>query len=201
MVKPIRTLFWDVGGVLLTNAWDHEERERAVENFQLQKVDFEARHKEVVTMFEEGKISLDQYLDRTVFYQARKFSKEEFKSYMFSLSRPKTEVLEFARSLAGKYLMATINNESREMNEYRIKQFGLSQICDLFVSSCYVGMRKPDEKIYRVALDMIQKTPDECCFIDDRPANIDGAAKVSMRTVLMRDSAQLKKDLQSLGVS
>jgi putative hydrolase of the HAD superfamily len=201
MVKPVRTLFWDVGGVLLTNAWDHEERERAVENFQLQKVDFEARHKEVVTMFEEGKISLDQYLDRTVFYQARKFSKEEFKSYMFSLSKPKTEVLEFARSLAGKYLMATINNESREMNEYRIKQFGLSQICDLFVSSCYVGMRKPDEKIYRVALDMIQKTPDECCFIDDRPANIDGAAKVSMRTVLMRDSAQLKKDLQSLGVS
>jgi putative hydrolase of the HAD superfamily len=201
MVKPVRTLFWDVGGVLLTNAWDHEERERAVENFQLQKVDFEARHKEVVTMFEEGKISLDQYLDRTVFYQARKFSKEEFKSYMFSLSRPKTEVLEFARSLAGKYLMATINNESREMNEYRIKQFGLSQVCDLFVSSCYVGMRKPDEKIYRVALDMIQKTPDECCFIDDRPANIDGAAKVSMRTVLMRDSAQLKKDLQSLGVS
>jgi putative hydrolase of the HAD superfamily len=201
MVKPVRTLFWDVGGVLLTNAWDHEERERAVENFQLQKVDFEARHKEVVTMFEEGKISLDQYLDRTVFYQARKFSKEEFKSYMFSLSKPKTEVLEFARSLAGKYLMATINNESREMNEYRIKQFGLSQVCDLFVSSCYVGMRKPDEKIYRVALDMIQKTPDECCFIDDRPANIDGAAKVSMRTVLMRDSAQLKKDLQSLGVS
>jgi putative hydrolase of the HAD superfamily len=201
MVKPVRTLFWDVGGVLLTNAWDHEERERAVENFQLQKVDFEARHKEVVTMFEEGKISLDQYLDRTVFYQARKFSKEEFKSYMFSLSKPKTEVLEFARRLAGKYLMATINNESREMNEYRIKQFGLSQICDLFVSSCYVGMRKPDEKIYRVALDMIQKTPDECCFIDDRPANIDGAAKVSMRTVLMRDSAQLKKDLQSLGVS
>jgi putative hydrolase of the HAD superfamily len=201
MVKPVRTLFWDVGGVLLTNAWDHEERERAVENFQLQKVDFEARHKEVVTMFEEGKISLDQYLDRTVFYQARKFSKEEFKSYMFSLSKPKTEVLEFARRLAGKYLMATINNESREMNEYRIKQFGLSQVCDLFVSSCYVGMRKPDEKIYRVALDMIQKTPDECCFIDDRPANIDGAAKVSMRTVLMRDSAQLKKDLQSLGVS
>jgi putative hydrolase of the HAD superfamily len=201
MVKPIRTLFWDVGGVLLTNAWDHEERDRAVEKFQLPKVDFEARHKEMVATFEEGKISLDQYLDRTVFYQARKFSKEEFKNYMFSLSKPKPEVLEFARSLAGKYLMATINNESREMNEYRIKQFGLSQIVDLFVSSCYVGMRKPDDKIYRVALDLIQKTPDECCFIDDRPANIDGAAKASMRTVLMRDPAQLKKDLQSLGVS
>jgi putative hydrolase of the HAD superfamily len=200
-VKPIRTLFWDVGGVLLSNAWDHEERDRAVEKFSLQKADFEARHKEAVATFEEGKITLDQYLDRTVFYQPRKFSKEEFKNYMFSLSKPKPEVLEFARSLAGKYLMAAINNESREMNDYRIKQFGLSQIVDLFVSSCYVGMRKPDEKIYRVALDLIQKAPDECCFIDDRPANIEGAAKVGMRTVLMRDLAQLTKDLQGLGVS
>ena len=200
-MKPIRTLFWDVGGVLLTNAWDHEERERAVEKFQLQKADFEARHKEVVPAFEEGKVTLDQYLDRTAFYQPRKFSKDDFKSYMFSLSKPKADVLDFARTLSGKYLMATINNESREMNEYRIKQFGLTQILDLFVSSCYVGMRKPDEKIYRLALDLIQKTPDECCFIDDRPANIEGAAKVSMRTVLMRDPAQLKKDLQALGVS
>lgn len=200
-MKPIRTLFWDVGGVLLSNAWDHEERDHAIENFQLQKADFESRHKEIATTFEEGKISLDQYLDRTVFHQPRKFSKEEFKNYMFSLSKPKPEVLEFARRLAGKYLMATINNESREMNDFRIKQFGLSQICDLFVSSCYVGMRKPDEKIYRLALDLIQKAPDECCFIDDRPVNIEGAAKVGMRTVLMRDVAQLKKDLQGLGVS
>jgi putative hydrolase of the HAD superfamily len=200
-MNAIRTLFWDVGGVLLTNAWDHEERARAVEKFQLQKADFEARHKEAVGAFEEGKTTLDQYLDRTIFYQAQKFNKEEFKSYMFSLSRPKPEVLEFARGLAAKYLMATINNESREMNVYRIKQFGLAQIFDLFVTSCYVGMRKPDEKIYRVALDLIQKTPDECCFIDDRPANIEGAAKVGMRTVLMRDPSQLKKDLQGLGVS
>jgi putative hydrolase of the HAD superfamily len=201
MVKAIRTLFWDVGGVLLTNAWDHEERDRAIERFQLQKADFETRHKEAVPAFEEGKLTLDQYLERTVFYQPRKFSKDEFKSYMFSLSKPKPEVLEFARNIAGKCIMATINNESREMNDYRIKQFGLSQIFDLFVSSCYVGMRKPDEKIYRLALDLIQKAPDECCFIDDRPVNIEAAAKVGMRAVLMRDPAQLKKDLQALGVS
>jgi putative hydrolase of the HAD superfamily len=201
MVKAIRTLFWDVGGVLLTNAWDHEERDRAIERFQLQKADFETRHKEAVPAFEEGKLTLDQYLERTVFYQPRKFSKDEFKSYMFSLSKPKPAVLEFARGVAGKCIMATINNESREMNDYRIKQFGLSQIFDLFVSSCYVGIRKPDEKIYRLALDLIQKAPDECCFIDDRPANIEGAAKVGMRAVLMRDPAQLKQDLHGLGVS
>ena len=200
-MKPIRTLFWDVGGVLLSNAWDHEERDQAVEKFHLQQADFAGRHKEVVTAFEEGKLSLGQYLDRTIFYQPRNFSKEEFQSYMFSLSKPKSEALELARGLAGKYLMATLNNESREMNDYRIKQFGLSQIFDLFVSSCYVGVRKPDEKIYRLAIDLIQKAPDECCFIDDRPENIEGAAKAGMRTVLMKDPAQLKKDLQALGVS
>jgi putative hydrolase of the HAD superfamily len=199
-VKPIRTLFWDVGGVLLTNAWDHEERDRAVEKFQLQKADFETRHKDVVIAFEEGKVTLDQYSERTIFYQPRKFTKEEFKSFMFSLSRPKPEVLEFARGLASKYLMGTLNNESRELNEYRIKQFGLAQIFDLFVSSCYVGLRKPDELIYRLALDLIQKAPDECCFIDDRQVNIDAAAKVGLRTVLMRDLAELKKGLQSHGV-
>jgi putative hydrolase of the HAD superfamily len=199
-VKPIRTLFWDVGGVLLTNAWDHEERDHAVEKFQLQKADFETRHKDIVTAFEEGKVTLDQYLERTVFYQPRKFTKEEFKSFMFSLSRPKPEVLEFARGLASKYLMGTLNNESRELNEYRIKQFGLAQILDLFVSSCYVGLRKPDEKVYRLALDLIQKAPEECCFIDDRQVNIDAAAKVGLRTVLMRDLAVLKKGLQSHGV-
>jgi putative hydrolase of the HAD superfamily len=199
-VKAIRTLFWDVGGVLLTNAWDHEERDRAIEKFQLQKADFETRHKEIVTAFEEGKVTLEQYLERTIFYQPRKFAKEEFKSFMFSLSKPKPEVLEFARSLANKYLMATLNNESRELNEYRIRQFNLLEIFDLFVSSCYVGLRKPDERIYRLALDLIQKTPEECCFIDDRQVNIDGAAKVGLRTVVMRDLTQLKKDLQSQGI-
>ena len=137
----------------------------------------------------------------TVFYQPRKFSKEEFKSYhVLAIEAEAGGAGICSQSLAGKCLMGTINNESREMNDYRIKQFGLAQIFDLFVSSCYVGLRKPDEKIYRLALDLIQKAPDECCFIDDRPENIEGAAKVGIRTVLMRDAAQLKKDLQSLGV-
>jgi putative hydrolase of the HAD superfamily len=199
-VKPIRSLFWDVGGVLLSNAWDHEERGRAVERFHLEKTDFEARHKEIVASFEAGQITLEQYLDRVVFYQPRQFTKDDFKSFMFSQSRAKAEAVELARSLAGRYLMGTINNESRELNEYRIQQFGLAQIFDLFVSSCFVGLRKPDERIYRLALDLIYKAPDECCFIDDRPENIAGATKVGMRTILMRDTVQLKKDLQSLGV-
>ena len=199
-MKPVRALFWDIGGVLLTNAWDHDERARAVERFRLPKEQFESLHKAAVQDLEEGKISLDQYLDRTVFQQPQHFSRQEFKEYMYSLSQPKTDVLEFARALANRHLMATINNESRELNEHRLRQFGLPAIFDLFVSSCYVGLRKPDERIYRLAMDLIQKAPEECCFIDDRPPNIDAAAKVGMRTILMRSLTQLQVELQAFGV-
>jgi putative hydrolase of the HAD superfamily len=199
-MKEIRVLCWDVGGVLLSNAWDHQERQRAVEQFGVDKQDFETRHKQAVPDFETGKITLDEYLQRTVFYQQRTFSRDEFKSYMMSQSKPKADVLEFARALSSRYIMSTINNESRELNEYRIRTFDLTRIFDLFVSSCYVGLRKPDERIYRLALDLIQKTPEEACFIDDRPENIEGARKVGMRSILLQSLGQLKNDLRSMGV-
>jgi putative hydrolase of the HAD superfamily len=199
-MKQVRILFWDLGGVLLTNAWDHQERRRAVEQFRLQDEDFETRHKQAVPDFETGKITLDEYLQRTVFYQQRTFSRDDFRNYMLSQSKPKTDVLDFARAIAGKCIMAAINNESRELNEYRIRTFELAQIFDLFVSSCYVGLRKPDERIYRLALDLVQKTADQACFIDDRPENIEGARRSGMRTILMQDLPQLKKDLQSIGI-
>ena len=199
-MRQVRTLFWDVGGVLLSNAWDHQERQRAVEQFHLQKDEFEASHKQVVADFETGKMTLDQYLERTVFYQSRSFTREEFKRYMLSQSRAKQETLDFARALATKWVMSTINNESRELNEYRIRTFELTKIFDLFVSSCYVGLRKPDERIYRLAIDLVQKDPQETCFIDDRPENIEGAQKIGMRTILVQNFPQLKNDLQSLGI-
>lgn len=199
-MQKIRALFWDVGGVLLTNAWDHEERDQAVGRFLLSKTEFEERHKELAPMFEEGKLTFDEYLERVIFYQPRTFSREEFKQFIFSLSKPKPQSLELARSLSAKYFMGTINNESRELNEYRIRNFGLAEYFDLFVSSCYVGLRKPDQRIYKLALDLTQHTPEECCFIDDRPPNIEGAAKAGFATVLMKDPQQLRRDLQALGV-
>lgn len=199
-MAAIRALLWDIGGVLLSNAWDHTERDLVVERFLLSKPEFEARHKELVGGFEEGRLSLDEYLERTVFYQPRTFSREEFKQFIFSLSRPKPQSLEVARALSGKYFMATINNESRELNQYRIQKFELAEIFDVFVSSCFVGLRKPDERIYRLALDLTQNLPQECIFIDDRQENLVGAEKVGIKTVLMKDAQQLRRDLQALGI-
>jgi putative hydrolase of the HAD superfamily len=199
-VPEIRALFWDVGGVLLTNAWDHEERNLAFERFHLDKDEFEKRHTESVRSFEEGRISLDEYLQCTVFYEPRDFQPEEFKQFMLSLSKPKSDVLEIARALRGKFLMGTINNESRELNQYRIDTYRLTECFDVFVSSCFVGIRKPDERIYRLALDLAHRAPEECGFIDDRPVNVEAAAKVGLCAILLRSPSQLKSDLRKVGV-
>jgi putative hydrolase of the HAD superfamily len=201
-VSEIHAIFWDVGGVLLSNAWDHTERASALEHFRLGAGEFHSRHEMVVSSFERGEITLDEYLKRTVFYRDRPFSREEFRDYMFSLSQPLPEVLALARALAasGKYFMGTINNESRELNLYRIEKYGLREIFRLFVSSCFVGLRKPESGIYRLAIETTQFNPEECCFIDDRALNLECPAKMGMRTIQMQTLEQLRRELGKLGV-
>ncbi len=199
----IRAIFWDIGGVLLTNAWDHHERAEALAHFQLDKQEFDTRHEPLVPAFETGKITIDEYLDRTVFYRDRPFTREAFRESMFSMSRPFPEVLQFAQTLteSGKFLMATINNESRELNYDRIERFELRKTFRFFVSSCFVGLRKPESGIYRLALETTQVAADECCFIDDRAENLEAPAKLGMHTIQMQGLEPLCKRLGDLGVS
>src|SRR5260370_35946841 len=141
----IHAIFWDVGGVLITNAWDHTQRMAALEHFRLDEEEFHSRHEMVVSSFERGKISLDEYLDRTVFYRNRPFTRDEFLDFMFSLSQPMPEVLAFARALAdsGRYFMGTINNESRELNLHRIERYAFREIFPLFVRSSFLCLPHP----------------------------------------------------------
>lgn len=202
-MSGISAIFWDVGGVLLSNAWDHEERRRALQQFALDEVEFESRHEMLVSSFERGKISLQEYLERTIFYRPRSFTLEAFEQYMYSLSQADPQALQLARELSKscKYLMSTINNESKELNLFRIRTFGLREIFSLFVSSCFVGLRKPEEGIYRLALEITQRPPEECCFIDDRPLNLDSASRLGMHVIRMENAQQLRQELQKLGVT
>ena len=201
-MPAIRAIFWDVGGVLLTNAWDREQRTVALEHFHLDEKEFHDRHEMVVSSFERGKISLNEYLDRTVFYRERPFTRDAFRDFMFSLSQPFPEVIAFAQKLtdSGKYLLSTINNESRELNYYRIEKYGLRTVFRLFISSCFVGFRKPERDIYRLALELTQIPAEECCFIDDRALNLECALKLGMRTLEMKTLEQLRQDLAQLGI-
>jgi putative hydrolase of the HAD superfamily len=202
-LAKISAIFWDVGGVLLSNAWDREQRQRTLKHFDLDEVEFDDRHEMLVSSLERGKISLQEYLERTIFYRPRSFTLDAFKEYMFSLSQPDPETLQLARALSRscKYLMSTINNESKELNLFRIQTFGLREIFSLFVSSCFVGLRKPEDGIYHLALEITQRAPEECCFIDDRPLNLDSASRLGMHVIQMENAEQLRQELQKLGVT
>jgi putative hydrolase of the HAD superfamily len=202
-MDKIEALFWDNGGVILTNGWDREARKRAAEKFHLDWDDFSDRHELMLNAFETGQATLDQYLQRTVFYRPREFKPEDFKAFMFSQSQPFPEALEFAGKLAAsrKYIMAALNNESREINEYRIRQFKLKDYFEVFFSSCYLGVRKPDIGIYRRVMDITQRKPSACVMVDDRELNLECARELGLQTIHVKNLDQLKQDLARLGVT
>ena len=202
-MAEVSTLFWDNGGVVLTNGWDRDARKKGVEKFRLDWADFEDRHELMLDAFEKGAISLDEYLRRTVFYRDRPFTMEEFRQFMFDQSQAFPESLDFLGRLARerKYMMAALNNESLEINEYRIRKFQLRDYFEAFFSSCYLGLRKPGAEIYRTALKITQRNPAECVLIDDRGLNLECARELGMNTIQFQNVAQLREELQQLGAA
>lgn len=202
-MPSVNTLFWDNGGVILTNGWDRDSRKAAVEKFHLDWVDFEDRHELMLHAFECGQASLDDYLRRTVFYRERPFTTEDFKRFMFDQSQAFPEPLGFLGQLAGtrRYMLATLNNESLEINDYRIHKFQLRDYFEAFFSSCYLGVRKPDREIYGLALKITQRNPEECVLIDDRSLNLECARELGMHTIQFKSLAQLRDDLSQLGIT
>jgi putative hydrolase of the HAD superfamily len=202
-MDKIEALFWDNGGVILTNGWDREARKRAADKFHLDWDDFSDRHELMLNAFETGQATLDQYVQRTVFYRPRDYKPEDFKAFMFSQSQPFPEALEFCGKIAGqrKYIMAALNNESREINEYRITQFKMKNYFEVFFSSCYLGVRKPDIQIYRRVMEITQRKPSTCVMIDDRELNLECARELGLQTIHVKNLEQLKQDLAKIGVT
>jgi putative hydrolase of the HAD superfamily len=200
----ISTILWDIGGVLLTNGWDRQQREAVLTQFGLDHEDFERRHAKVDQAWERDESGVDEYLRQTVFYQARSFTQAEFLDAM----RAQSAVLEDSGigilrqlSASGQYVLATVNNESRAMNEFRVAEFDLLDEFDAFFSSCYLGLRKPDRRIYQVALDVLQRDPEEVIFIDDRSENVAAAASLGIHGIRYEGSAKLADELARLDVS
>ena len=198
----ITHVFYDIGGVLGTNGWDREQRSAAAKHFGLDVAELEDLHGETVAMLEQGRMGLDEYLRNTVFYQSRPFGLEEFKACMMAQSAPFPESIDLARALArtGRYRLMTINNESDELNRYRLEQFGLRDIFIAFFSSCWVGVLKPGRRIYELALAMSQAVPEGSVFIDDRERNLEPARALGMRTIRFTDALRLRQELAELGV-
>jgi putative hydrolase of the HAD superfamily len=201
-VAEITSVFWDIGGVILTNGWDHNSRMEAVQMFGLDWEEYRERHDLSFPAFDAGQITLNQYLDRTLFYRPRPFTREEFTAFMFAQSKeyPETRAVLSDVARSGKYYVASINNEPRELNQYRIEAFGLRKDFQAFFSSCYLNARKPEEGIYRIALEVSQRSPESSAFIDDRSLNLENPRRLGMQVVHHQNAKQLREDLKALGI-
>ena len=200
---PYDVILFDVGGVLLTNGWDHGERAAAIEAFQIDKDDFERRHADIDGQWERGEITMEAYLDVTVFHQPRSFSRDDFAAFIFNQSKIlPSSGLGSLQQLAsgGRYLVGALNNEARETNEFRFETFGLRNYFKIALSSCYLGLRKPDEAIYRRALDILGVPPHRILFIDDREENIAPAGAIGMATIHFKGASELQAKLTKEGV-
>ncbi|HTC20153.1 MAG TPA: HAD-IA family hydrolase [bacterium] len=203
MSPSIQALFLDIGGVLLTNGWTRDSRKKAAETFGLDYAEMDERHYLTYDTYESGKISLSTYLDRTVFFKPRSFTKEDFTKFMYAQSKPHLDMIEYCKALkaAHRLKVGVISNEGRELSEYRIRTFDLGSFVDFFVSSAFVHLRKPDEDIFRLALDMMQVNLSACVYVDDRPLFVEVARKLGMTSLHHETLEGTRRALDSLGLS
>lgn len=199
---PITTLFVDVGDVLLTNGWDHLARRRAAKEFKLDWTEMEKRHRLVFETHEEGKLTFEEYLGWVVFYEKRTFTRNTFRDFMFTQSKPYPRMIELVSRLKHRHglKVVVISNESREINAYRIHTFKLDRIIDTFISSCFVHLRKPDATIFRLALDISQTPPAQAIFIDNTPMFVQIAERFGIRSILHVDYKSTCAKLASFGL-
>jgi putative hydrolase of the HAD superfamily len=200
---PFDVILFDVGGVLLTNGWDHRERAAAMKYFHLDPAPFEARHPAPYDAWERGVIPLKSYLDATVFFEPRRFSQDDFFGFMLNQSKLLPNgALGILEEIAASHqcVVGALNNEARETNEFRFESFGLRNYFDVALSSCYLGLRKPEAAIYRRALDILGGPAERILFIDDRPENVAGAKAAGINAIVFEGADSLRPQFVSLGV-
>jgi putative hydrolase of the HAD superfamily len=198
----IKTLFVDIGGVLLTNGWDHQSRKRAAIHFKLNLAEMQERHELNFETQEEDKTTFKEYLDRVVFYQKRAFTRAKFRRFMFAQSQPYAEMIALVRNLKAKYglKIIVVSNESRELNAYRIRHFKLDGFVDAFISSCFVRLRKPDADIFKLALDIAQTPARQIVYIENTPLFVQIAEGLGIRGILHTDYKSTCMKLASFGL-
>lgn len=202
---PVTALFLDIGGVMLTNGWDRKSREAAAKKFNLDLDELNDRHRMTFDTYEAGKLNLDEYLKRAVFYEPRSFTIEDFRAFMYDQSQAYPEMIGLVRALKAKYglRIAVVNNEGRELNEHRIRAFKLYEFVDFFISSCFVHFRKPDVDIWKVALDIAQVPRENVVYIDDRNMFVQVAESLGLRGIThsYKNVAQTQQKLAEWGLT
>lgn len=200
---PITTLFVDVGGVLLNNGWDHIARRRAAKHFGIKWTEMEVQHSLTFELHEEGRLTFDNYLDLVVFNENRTFTRAQFRNFICEQSQAIPRMVELVKKIKKLYELkiVVVSNESREINAYRIKEFKLGHFVDFFVSSCFVGLRKPDTQIFRLALDLAQARPEQVIYLENTSMFVKIAEGLGIRSILHTDYESTCAALTALGLN
>jgi putative hydrolase of the HAD superfamily len=202
-VRPFDVILFDIGGVLLTNGWDHGDREQIFNRFGIDVTDYQERQSKLYEPWDTGRITADQFLSETIFHCPRPFTREEFWQAVLACSQWLEDgalgILEEIVA-SNRYLVGALNNEPRETNQYRFEHFGLSRWLRVRLSSCYLGLRKPDLAYYRRAIEILGVLPERILFIDDRIVNVEAAQQVGLRALHYEGAQKLRGELEELGV-
>jgi putative hydrolase of the HAD superfamily len=198
----VTCVFLDIGGVLLTDGWDHHARRRAATHFELDWSATEARHRLTFETYEEGRLTLDQYLDLVLFEEKRRFTRAQFRSFMFAQSKPLPEMIALMTQIKARHglKIVVVSNEGRELNEHRVRTFKLDALADAFVSSSFVHRRKPDEAMFRLAQDIAQVPVERTLYIEDTAMFVHVAESLGIRSILHTNATSTRKALAAFGL-
>lgn len=203
---PIKTIFWDIGGVLLTNGWDRGQRTEVLTRLGIDLDDYESRHEAANYLWERGLSTAREYFDKTIFYDGSPDTSLTFEELWpqvcaeSKILNPECFDILGVLKTSGLYKIATLNNESRELNLHRLDTFRLRPFFDYFICSGYVGEMKPLPGIYRSAIEISGHEPQTSLFIDDKAENCAAAEAFGMNAIHFQTPAQLRHDLIQLGI-
>lgn len=199
----VKTLFLDIGGVLLTNGWGKDQRASAVAQYGLDEAELEDRHHLAFPAYEEGSLSLSEYLGLTVFYKKREFAEQDFIAFMLEQSKPLQASIDFFTEIKKQHKLkvVAVSNEGRELNLYRISKYKLHALFDTFISSSFVHLRKPDPRIFATAIDISQATKEECIYIDDRLPFVEIAQALGLSGIHHTNLEMTRERLEQIGLS
>lgn len=191
--------------MILTNGWDRTQRSRVLEPLGVDLQAYEIAHERENWFWERGLMSAREFFRRTVFEPNPQLTLSFYDLWQqvcgqSALAYPETfALLQQLRGLP-ELRLATLNNESRELNEYRLDAFGLRGCFDFFLCSGYLGAMKPDPPIFRTAVEISGRPAGTSLFVDDKEENCTAARHAGMQSIQFTSAAELRTELRGLGI-
>jgi putative hydrolase of the HAD superfamily len=190
-VSPIRAVISDFGGVLTNPLWEafagwnqRVGADPGVLGMALQRA-AEERGEHPLYALEKGELTEDEFTAAVQAQLPAEIDLRGFRDVYFSHLHPNEPMIELMRDLRGRGLrMALLTNNVREWEPLWRAKLPVDDIFEVVVDSAFVGMRKPERRIYELTLERLGDVrAEECVFVDDVDVNCAMATELGMTAV------------------